>query len=349
MLAEADRARPRRGPASVGRTLLCVALCCGVSLGLIGCFDLEWDWDTWKWYPKEPTTITKRRRVAPASTSEARRRPEAQRRETASSPDSHRRETASTSDAPRRSESKPPVRLGSTPASLSGFYRLHLVSGPGSATESVESAGQDMEMVQLAVAKASQVGRLLAELYPPLGPGGTEHRYYLVYQSPVAMRAAARLAVQLDVGTEGMATGADLEPLEAFRAAVPMYYELTRRGGGSSTLSDEVVARLDLAAGSDQVADRLRWAAAMMAVRIHADYHADAAAQSEALATARRVVPADSFEAFLAGAALQQWYDDNAMNDQAEDLAKELVVQFQQFGGTAPYERCMHVAQRGVD
>jgi hypothetical protein len=219
-----------------------------------------------------------------------------------------------------------------------------LVSGP-EAQAVADIDGGDMALVQVTLASASQVGALLAELYPPVGPGGTRHRYYLVYQSPASMQAAASLAAQLDVGAEGIATGTELEPLEAFRAAVPLYYELARQGS-SSPLADEVLARLELAAGSDQVADVLRWVSAMLAGTIHADYRADSTAQKQMFLAARRAAPADSLEAFLAGAALADWYDENGSPAKAEDLAKKLVVEFQRFNDTTVYDHCLGLAKR---
>ena len=333
-LAARGRARSARARGSAGRLLIYLVVCGAVGLGPIGCTDLEWDWETGKWYPKEPVTTSKRRRVAPASTRPARRPPGAVASKPPAGPDDR-----------SGAAFKTPRPAGPEDASAGGFYRLYLVSGPESVLAPAEFARENTEIVQVTRASASQVGGLLAELYPPVGPGGTEHRYYLVYQSPLSMRAAAQLAVQLDLGIEGIATGADLEPLEAFRTAIPLYYELTRRGSVLKPV-DEVIARLELAGGSEQVGERLRWVTAMMIARIQEDYRADPEVQVQALGRARQVVPEDSFEAFLAGVALLRCYDYNEMSDQAEDLAKELVVRYQSFRATGPYQRCMRVATR---
>jgi hypothetical protein len=298
---------------------------------------MAWDWETGRWYPKEPvpTEAQQRRQVRPASPHSGERPPARSVSEPSREQDAH-----------QSAEAENDGGAGSTDAGLTGFYRLHLVSGPEAASVSPRGATESIICVQLADASAEQVGRLLAELYPPLGPGGPEHRYYLVYQSPAPMKAAARLAVQLDLGTEGLPTGPHPEPAEAFGQAVPLYYELVRRGADAA-LAKEVVGRLDLAAGSAEVADWLRWAAAMMAGRVRADYLADAQGQAAALRVAREVVPDDSLESFLAGAMLVQWYDDNDMALEAENLAKELAVQFQAFRATGPYQDCIRVARRG--
>jgi hypothetical protein len=298
---------------------------------------MEWDWETGRWYPKAPvpTEAQQRRQVRPAGPQSGERRPV----RSVSEP-------AREQDADRTAEPEADTTADSADAGLTGFYRLHLVSGPEAASVSQGGASESIMCVRLADASAEQVGRLLAELYPPLGPGGTKDRYYLVYQSPAPMKAAARLAVQLDLGTEGLPTGPHPEPAEAFGQAVPLYYELVRRGADAA-LAEEVVGRLDLAAGSGEVADRIRWAAAMMAARVRADYLADAQGQAAALRAARDVMPDDSLESFLAGAMLVQWYDDNDMSLEAENLAKELAVQFQAFRATGPYQDCIRLAKRG--
>jgi hypothetical protein len=310
---------------------------------------MEWDWETGQWYPKEPVPAEaqRRRQVSPAGTRNGELRPVQPVSESSRERDPGRPAEAADEAGTDSVEFADEARADAADAVQMGFYRLHLVSGPEAASISPRGASDSIACVKLIDASAEQVGRLLAELYPPLGPGGTEHRYYLVYQSPALMKAAARLAAQLDLWIERLPTGPHPGPAEAFGQAVPLYYELVRRGGDSA-LAKEVVGRFDLAAGSAEVADRLRWVAAMTAARVRADYLADAEGQAAALRAAREVVPGNSLESFLAGAMLVQCYDRNGMTIAAENLAKELAVQFQAFRATGPYQDCIRVAKRGV-
>ena len=259
-----------------------------------------------------------------------------------------RMETASREITPERADAEPDRSLLSgEPVEAQTFRRLVLLSG--SAAESGDVARDvpenDMRTVRVERASAREVGRLIAELYPPVGPGGTEHRFYLVYQSAEVMDGAAELAVRMDVDAADISTGGELAPLEAFATAIPLYYELLRRRV-DDRLAEELVARFEYAANAEQVPALVRWASAMIAAQLYIDYRADPTSQKRALLLASVVAPNDSLESFLAQAGLIRWYEDNGQRGDAADLALELTVRFDRYAESFVFAECRRRTRR---
>lgn len=297
----------------------------------MGCADVEWG----RWAERSPRNDA----IHPASQAD---RSELQRESRFAETD-----TVAETISVRLHPDDPIVRdpanrlLKTEDESDSEYHRLVLVSGTKTEEEKddVEDSGAGAACVRVRRASARRVGELLSELYVPVGPGGSEDRYYLVYKSAEVMRAASRLALRMDMDAEDITTNPEIEPLEAFVSAVPLYYELLRRRYDPK-LADELAARLEYAARSDRVPEELRWASAMIAARIHADHRANVSAQKRDLLLASLSVPDDSLESFLAQAALVQWYADANRSTDAADLARELGLRFGQFADTFAYEEC---------
>ncbi len=261
-------------------------------------------------------------------------------------------ETASREIAPERADAKPDQTLLSgwpdEPVEVQTFLRLMLLSGSAAEDGDVapDARENDMRTVRVERASAREVGRLIAELYPPVGPGGTEHRFYLVYQSAEVMGGAAELAVRMDVDAADISTGGEIAPLEAFATAIPLYYELLRRRV-DDRLAEELVVRFEYAANAEEVPVQVRWASAMIAAQLHIDYRADPTLQKHALLLASVVVPSDSLESFLAQAAQMRWYEDNGRRGDAADLARELTVRFARYADSFAFAECRRRVQRG--
>ncbi len=259
-------------------------------------------------------------------------------------------ETVSREIAPERADAKPDKTLLSgwpdEPVEIQTFRRLMLLSGSAAESVDVESdvPESDLRTVRVARASARAVGRLIAELYPPVGPGGTEHRFYLVYQSAEVMDGAAELAVRMDMDAADISTGDEIAPLEAFATAIPLYYELLRRRV-DDRLAEELVVRFEYAANAEEVPVQVRWASAMIAAQLHIDYRADPTLQKRALLLASVVVPSDSLESFLAQAAQMHWFEDNGRRGDAADLARELTVRFDRYGDSFAFDECLRRVQ----
>lgn len=315
----------------LGQTRVMHIVAAGLVIWALGCADVEWG----RWGERSPRNDA----IRPASQAD---RSERRRANPFAETDSAAETTAVRAQPNDSMVRDPADRLLKTEdKSGTKYHRLILVSGTKTEEETndAEDLGAGVARVRVRRASARRVGELLSELYVPVGPGGSEDRYFLVYKSAEMMQAASRLALRMDMDAEDITTGPEIEPLEAFVSAVPLYYELLHRRYDPK-LADELAVRLEYAARSERVPEELRWASAMIAARIHADHRADVSAQKRDLLLASVSVPDDSLESFLAQAALVHWYADADRPDVAAEMARELVVRFEQFSDTFAYEEC---------
>jgi len=305
------RLRTCRRALSAGRVAASALL---IGLFTIGCENVEWNWDTSWW--KEPN-----RTVRPTRPSE--RQASAAPREDAEQP----QRTANPSAAPTENDASPdPGRAGDTEAAkvtqandvtrkndLSGlppdaptarkpapppvnraFFQLYLVSGPDASAQ-----GRGDLRIVLANVSAELAARVLGSLYVPLGRLGDSDATYLMYEQIEAFESAASLAPFLDVAPMAQPpqdpAGDDLAP------GLALYYTiLSQRAVVAPALVKACEDRLAATAQSARQPRRTRWAAAILAGRLAAEYRYDYATARSFVRQAERQAEADSIEAMTA-------------------------------------------------
>jgi hypothetical protein len=151
-----------------------------------------------------------------------------------------------------------PVEATAEPDEL---YRLELLSE----TAVAQTTG-NISRLQVHHARASHLAEVLEMLLPGLGRGGTEQRYYLLYESKTVWSLAAHFAALLDAEPvdPGTVTAAST-PEATFAAGVGLILSSRR-------LSTEQVRRAEtllVAVAQAESAERsMRWASAMLAGRL---------------------------------------------------------------------------------
>ena len=281
-----------------------------------GCGEWQFDWETGRFY---------RPHTAPIRPGSAQGAPE---------PAVYRDTQPVVAEDPQFEPTAPPDE----PADQ-GYHQLLLVSEPAEG-----AAESHIHRHTLSRATARQVGQLLALLYRPVGPGGTEHRYYLIYPTYREVEEALKMAPQLDVSADATADrpgGGDQQA--RFQRAVVTFYQVAES-------MDPGPARLlaaDLADLADvpELSSPRRWAALMIAGRVQADILGDLAASQETFRRAREAVSAGSIESLMAGASRVEGLTFLGLRDEAMDEAKQLVVEHQAFADTAAYTACLRVAR----
>lgn len=279
-----------------------------------GCEGIDWNWDTAWW--KRP------RRVVRPDRSEGRsvRRPPASQGDDARDqvsedvPSPMAAERPAVPDAPIPSvaiaqPSKPKVRA---------FYRLYLLG-----EEMRDPAMRGEYHYSLKQVDARACAALLGMLYVPIGCSGSDKERYLIYEQRDEFDAACEIVARLDVAPSTTVKTVDDagEPLVSGIAA--LLHMINAGAIVDRSLMDRCEHRLAEAAHSPQTPTRERWAAAVFAGKLLADYRYDYAGARSYFTQARRFVASGSVEAMTA-----DWW-------RADTLAQEGKLQ----QAEAAYER----------
>lgn len=200
-------------------------------------------------------------------------------------------------DSPRAASSEPPPDGGDS------FYQLLLLSEPSGAP-----APDNVRQVQLRNARAMDVGAIVESLYVPVGPGGTDDRYFLIYESPAVWVAAQEMCRYLDVSPALDDSAAASDPAVEFEHALSRYYRTTRAGGPSKTDAQSLVTALSKSVLNTSLDRRLQWAAAMLAGQACIEWLQDTNGAVQFFMLARNRAGAGSPEELMAGAKLADTY-----------------------------------------
>ncbi len=218
-----------------------------------GCEDVDWEWES-RWWRKRSPQVRPQRETVPSRVGRPPREPFAE--ESRARPP--REPTAETADA-----SPPPV----APSSPGGFHQLYLVS------EAAPLKSSDtVRRVRVQHAAARIVARIVEQVYLPVGSGGSEHQFYLIFQDRDEWTAAAELVPLVDVDEADM----EADPLAPYCMGLSHLRDVL---GAGAAPPDQLVERcgtlLTEAARSPNLDAGRRFAAAILAGRVASDHRYD--------------------------------------------------------------------------
>lgn len=269
---------------SGNRLFLHTVTCLGaiaIGLSAVGCDDIDWNWDASWWKPK-------RRIVHP--------------RPVASSPPTTR---------PAESDAAPPPVLAEKYRRKSPFHQLYLLSGKPEG-----QAGRGDRSITLTHVSARACAGVLEALYVPTGRLGTLDESYLIFEEEEPFLAAAEFAPTLDISPRESSPPPE-DPAAMFESGVGLYYGVLANGAlVDRTLVDACEHRLARAAQAKQVSEPNRWAAAVLAGRLAADYRYDDASARSYFRQAERNSADGSLEQMTA-----RWWVADALIRQGDQPA----------------------------
>lgn len=276
-----------------------------ISLG--GCSNVDWNWDSSWWKEQrrvvKPTTRPQSYRAQPERREASADQPKPTSDERAASAG----EATGASPAPPEQAPQPAPR--ELPTAMRPFYHLYLVT-------SESSAGTERNEARVVFQKATPrlCGALLEMLYVPMGRSGSGNETYLIYEQREEFASAHEAAPRLDVAAS-VGEGAG-----AWEQGVAGLQMLVSQG---AVVDKGVIARAEssfasVVRGGAATTDQ-RWAAAIFAGKIAADYryaYSDARAFFE---EAMRLAKPESIEAMTA----EWWRADTFMQESALSDANE--------------------------
>lgn len=213
------------------------------------------------------------------------------------------------------------------------IYQLVLFSEAAPA-----EAPPGMKHVRLSQARARDVAGALKVLYLPSGPSGTDHRYTLVYPTPLEQDLAAEAAKQLDVALL-VNVPEDDQSAEVWRWGVAEAFKVLSDAPIPPHRVRRIAESLARSSASAQLPRLERWAAGMLAGELLAHRLYDYAA-AQAIYQQLEVVPEPgSYEqmalVYARGRALQQ----DGRRDQARVAYEHVIGQFTALRGSEVFER----------
>ncbi|MCZ6681679.1 MAG: hypothetical protein O7B26_00740 [Planctomycetota bacterium] len=259
----------------------------GLSAG--GCEDVDWHhWDAGWWKDKS-------RVVRP------RRKPLARPTSRPTDPDT----------------TPPPSYDPEKYARKSPFQQLYLLSGSAAG-----QTGRGDQSVSLTLVSARACAGVLESLYVPTGRLGAQDESYLIFEEEESFRGAGAFAPTLDVKPLESASPPE-GPDASFVSGIGLYYGVYANGAVvDRTLVDVCERHLAVAAQSEQVSARKRWAAAVLAGRLVAEYRYDDGAARSYYRQAERVSEDGSIEQMTA-----RWWVADALVRQGDQDAAARVYQ----------------------
>jgi hypothetical protein len=274
------------------RAARCGCLTIGIASGLLGagCEDVDWLW--WQGTGQQRAAQPRRviRRTAPTITGRTPVRP-------ADETTSPSAEEAPAAEPARAAAPAPPPDGGES------FYQLLLLSEPAGAP-----APDNVRQVQLRHARAVEMGAVVESLYVPVGPGGTEDRYFLIYESAAEWVAAHEVCRYLDVPADGGESAAANDPGVEFEHTLSSYYRAIRSGAPSESDARTLVAALSRTMLDSSLDRKLQWTAGMLAGHACSAWLRDAEGAVRFYTLARNRAGAGSPEELMAGAKIADAY-----------------------------------------
>lgn len=273
-----------------------------VLVALGGCGELDSNWDASWW--KQDRRVLKPSKRPPAQKREGTKPRPAEPRE---SSDTHvaSTEPAGAADAAprenavvrRASNSKSPVRP---------FFHLYLVPAGSKAADS----NRNEVRIELRHLTPRMCGMLLEMLYVPLGRSGSGEETYLLYEQPEEFERAMAFVDRLDVagGTDAWSEG-----IAGFVKTLQQGAVIDKAVVG---LSESKFASI---VQSGDASSEVRWAAAIFAGKLAADYRYEYAEARGYYAQALRFAKEESIEAMTS----EWWRADTFIQESATRDANE--------------------------
>lgn len=337
--------RQFQGPAR--RVVCCLPVLAAVLMAAVsGCEDVDWLW--WQGTGKQKPPAERRiiRRPSPAirgqrpvpevDNTEPPPRPESDDafaddssggmnfalKDTRADSSSPFEDTPPPAPAPRSDTTVSTTRILPEPAAAppdDEFYQVLLLSEPSTAQNP-----SNIRTVNLKYARAGDVGALLEQLFIPVGPGGSENRYFLIYESVDVWTTALGIAPQLDVAASPNGAGGS-GAKAGFDAAVAMYYAVYDSPGRRRSEAATLVDKFNVAIVNTSLPAPLQWVAAMAAGHIATDWmqDTDGAIRYYTLAQ-HRAVPRSPAQ-LMASVRLADVYERAGRNNDARKTYEELL------------------------
>jgi len=274
--------------------VIAAAACAGSG----ACQDAEWNWDT-RWWKQPKRTVRPATRRSADGGATTRASTKGSIAESPRDPATSGGTSTETSAAPANTTDVAPT-AGSPPAGTApprqgqDVFHLYLLSGNPAA-----EVGRGDARLQLRHVAARTCAEALEALYVPRGRSGSEQESYLLYEQYDLFDIARRFAPELDVApiTDPASAPAD----DPFGAGVGMYHAMVQRGPRvDRTLMTACGERLRAAAQSDRLSRQQRWAAAILAGRLEADFAFDYARARERFTEAEQLSAEESVERLTA-------------------------------------------------
>lgn len=274
---------------ATARTIVVLGLL--LVIGATACDSIEANWDTSYWRRD-------RRIVRPSGTAQRQSR-DAER--AGEQHDAGQQKAASSDpDRPIGGESAGGDRVGdasngdSRPAGTPGmrpFYHLYLIAGGSKRSD----ADRNEASVSLNHLNPRSAGALLEMLYVSMGRSGSTEEVYLLFEQPDEFQRALAFANRLDVSADSPGTS------DPWREGIVRLVALIEQGALVDRSLIEPCERLfaEVVDGASSPVE-LRWAAAIFAGKVSADYRYDYSAARAYYMKAVRFAKADSIEAMTA-------------------------------------------------
>ncbi len=301
---------------------------------LVGCEDIDWDWELQEW-SRSQRPIRPSRRRAPDDLGTARSRV---RTTPPPTEPTTPQAGASTGDAPGGDREAATAAAPAAPVSRSGraYHHLYLISESASLKAPPKS-----KKVRLERARSRSAVDVLHAVYPSIGPSGGEGQRFLVYQHEGMWSAAGEFAPLLDCPERAQAPpAAPSNPLEAFQAGVGLYYRLKQPGQATDFKGFRECVRLMIrAARADNASGQLRWGAALLAGQVAEETLSEFAEARQYFELSKRLALPGSVEEMISVYSVADTYVHEGRRADAVRLARSIVQQFAPHSASVVYER----------
>jgi hypothetical protein len=222
------------------------------------------------------------------------------------------------------------------------FYRLELINEPSSA-----EAPPRVARLWFQSAPAGSAAKLIELLYVPIGTGGSEIQHYLVYQSSVMWTAAADIANAFDVRpADQIPARVSVNVNDTFRKAVAVAQIAMAPGKLNKPALDNAVELFNHVAVDESASPKLRWAAAVLAGRLLADFAFDPDAAAEYFYLAQGHAPDASVERMTALYYRAEIMRQTNRPQDAQPILDEITERFDAYADTNLYQRCQRLAMK---
>jgi hypothetical protein len=223
--------------------------------------------------------------------------------------------------------------VGAPARSTLHVYQLVLLSEAGPA-----EAPPGLKHVRLLRTRARDAANVLKVLYLPSGPSGTDHRYTLVYPTPLEHDLAAEAARALDVGTAADAP-ASQGAGDIWRWGMAEAFKVLDDAPIPPHRVRHIADALAGTCGSAQLTAWQRWAAGMLAGELRAHRLYDYAAAQALYQQLEASTEPGSYEQMALLYARGRGFQQDGRRDQARQAYETVLGQFSTMRGTEVFER----------
>jgi hypothetical protein len=219
------------------------------------------------------------------------------------------------------------------PRSPLHIYQVVLLSQAAPA-----EAPPGLKHVRLQNARARDVANVLVVLYLPSGPGGTDHRFTLVYPTPLEAELASEGAREVDVGTAGPEPAGPTAG-DAWRWGVAEAFRVLEDPAIAPERVRRAAATLATTISSAQMPALRRWMAGMLAGELLAHRLYDYAGAQDVYRQTESAAEPGSYEQMALVYAQARAFQQDGRRDQARAQLEFILGQFSALRDSEIFER----------